>query len=158
MSGSVRTFSRRRLLGTGAALAGGVALGRPTGSAAARASAAQDQITLQAFIHANNPLDRVKPLYEAKYPNVKLHYMEENDMAVFRATLAANGEGTPDLLWPEINDVQDLGKTGVMLDVTDLIEKHKAELAPGKVAECFIESTGQYAGFPTEIGAVGLYY
>jgi ABC-type glycerol-3-phosphate transport system substrate-binding protein len=158
MRGFDRTCSRRRLLGAGAALAGGLALGRTARSTAARALAAQDQITLQVFIHANHPLDSVKPLYEAKYPNVKLNYMEQSDMAVFRATLVAHGEGTPDLVRPEINDVQDLGKTGVLLDVTDLIEKHKAELAPGKVAECFIPATGKYAGFPAEIRAVGLYY
>jgi ABC-type glycerol-3-phosphate transport system substrate-binding protein len=119
---------------------------------------AQDEITLNVFVHANHPFDRVKPLYEAKYPNVKLNMMENNDMAVFRATLAANGEGTPDIFWPEIDVVQELGKTGVLLDVTDLVKKHEAELAPGKTKESFIASTGKYAAFPGDIAAVGLYY
>ncbi len=117
-----------------------------------------EEITLNVFVHANHPFDRVKPIYEAKYPNVKLNMMEQNDVAVFRATLAANGEGTPDLLWPEIDMVQELGKTGVLLDVTELVKKHEADLAPGKLAECFIASTGKYAAFPGDIATVGVYY
>ena len=148
-----RRVTRRRFLGASAGLAGGLALG---GSALAGASArsaalralAQEKTTLNVFVHANHPFDRVKPLYEAKYPDVALNMMEQSDMAVFRATLAANGEGTPDIFWPEIGDVQELGKTGVLLDVTDLVNKHKGELVEGKVAECFIPSTGKYAAFP----------
>jgi ABC-type glycerol-3-phosphate transport system substrate-binding protein len=92
------------------------------------------------------------------YPSVTLNMMENNDMAVFRATLAAAGEGTPDIFWPEIDAVQELGKTGVLLDVTDLVKKHEQELAAGKTAECLIPSTGKYAAFPGDIATVGLYY
>lgn len=148
-------LSRRRFLGASAAAAGGLALGPRV---AERAVSAQDQITLDVFVHANHPFDVVKPIYEAKYPNVKLNMMANNDMAVFRATLAAKGEGTPDIFWPEIEAVQELGKTGVLLDVTDLVEKHKDELAPGKTQECFIPSTGKYAAFPGDIATIGLYY
>ncbi|MEA2598493.1 MAG: lactose/L-arabinose transport system substrate-binding protein, partial [Thermomicrobiales bacterium] len=158
-------LSRRRFLGAGTGLATALALG-PQGAALAGPAArsallrglAQEAITLDVFVHANHPFDRVKPLYEEKYPNVKLNMMESNDMAVFRATLAANGEGTPDLFWPEIDVVQELGKTGVLLDVTDLVKKHEAELAPGKTKECLIPSTGKYAAFPGDIATVGLYY
>jgi lactose/L-arabinose transport system substrate-binding protein len=160
-----RHLSRRRFLGAGAGLAGALALG-PGGAALASPAArgtflrarAQEQITLHVFVHANHPFDRVKPIYEAKYPNVKLDMMENNDMAVFRATLAANGEGTPDIFWPEIDAVQELGKTGVLLDVTNLVKKHETELAPGKTQECYIPSTGKYAAFPGDIATVGLYY
>lgn len=149
-----RGISRRHLLGSSAGLAGALALGGRNPLLAR----AQEEITLDVFVHANHPFDRVKPIYEAKYPNVKLNMMEQNDVAVFRATLAANGEGTPDLLWPEIDMVQELGKTGVLLDVTDLVKKLEADLAPGKTAECFIASTGKYAAFPGDIATVGLFY
>ncbi|MEA2530280.1 MAG: hypothetical protein QOG89_1924, partial [Thermomicrobiales bacterium] len=93
-------LSRRRFLGAGTGLATALALG-PQGAALAGPARsallrglAQEAITLEVFVHANHPFDRVKPLYEEKYPNVKLNMMESNDMAVFRATLAANGEGT----------------------------------------------------------------
>jgi ABC-type glycerol-3-phosphate transport system substrate-binding protein len=157
-------LSRRRFLGTGAGLAGAMALGgsgalaAPGGLSRSLLQRYQEQITLNVFIHGNHPFDAVQPIYEAKYPNVKLNMMEENDPAVFRATLAANGEGTPDILWPEIDMVQELGRTGVLLDVTELVKKHEAELAPGKTAECFIPSTGKYAAFPGDIATVGLFY
>ena len=41
--------------------------------------------------------------------------MGTNDMEVFRATLAANGEGTPDLFWPEASEVQEFGQAGALL-------------------------------------------
>jgi lactose/L-arabinose transport system substrate-binding protein len=158
-------LSRRRLLGTSAGVASALALGSrgaalasPAARSAVLRGLAQSEVTLNVFVHANHPFDRVKPLYEAAYPNVKLNMMENNDMAVFRATLAANGEGTPDLFWPEIDVVQELGKTGILLDVTDLVKKHETELASGKTGECLIASTGKYAAFPGDIATVGLYY
>lgn len=155
MQRTSQSLSRRRVLGTGAALAGGLALSPLARSGRALA---QEPVSLDVFVHANHPFDEVKPLYEEKYPGVTLNMLEQNDMAVFRATLAAEGEGTPDIFWPEIEAVQELGKAGVLLDVTDLVEKHKAELAAGKVAECFIPATGTYAAFPGDIATVGLYY
>jgi ABC-type glycerol-3-phosphate transport system substrate-binding protein len=151
-----RPITRRRFLGTGAALAGGGLL-VPRG-AWARPTAAQEAVELEVFVHANHPFDDVKPLFEERYPNFTLNMLENNDVPTFRATLAADGEGTPDLLWPEIELVQELGKTGVLLDVTDLVDKLKADLAPGKLAECFIPSTGRYAAFPGDVAVVGLYY
>lgn len=158
-----RNISRRHLVGAGAGVLGGLAAhGTVFGSASrgqrAFSALAQDEITLDVFVHANHPFDLVKPIYEEKYPNVTLNMMEQNDVAVFRATLAAEGEGTPDLLWPEIGMVQELGKTDILLDATELVKKHEAELSPGKVAECFIPSTGKYAAFPGDIAAVGLFY
>lgn len=144
--------NRRHLLAGSAGLAGMAALSR------GRFAHAQDNVELDVYVHANHPFDRVKPLFEEANPNVTLNMMEQSDVPTFRATLAAEGEGTPDLLWPEIDLVQELGKTGVLLDVSDLVEKHINELSPGKVAECHIASTGQYAAFPGDIAAVGLYY
>lgn len=154
-------MTRRRVLGTSAAAAAGMAIGARGMAAAAQGTPAEssgEEITLNVFVHANHPFDKVKPIYEAKYPNVKLNMMEQNDMAVFRATLAANGEGTPDIFWPEIDAVQELGKTGILLDTTDLITRLKADLAPGKLAETFIPSTGKYAAYPGDIATVGLFY
>ena len=68
------------------------------------------------------------------------------------------GEGTPDLFWPEASEVQEFGQAGALLDVTDLIEEHKADLAPGKLAECLIAKTGQYVAWPGDIAVIGLYY
>ncbi len=145
-------LTRRQLIGTGAGVAAALAIG------GRGAALAEDQITLNVFVHANHPFDRVKPIYEKKYPNVKLNMMENSDVATFRATLAANGDGTPDILWPEIDMVQELGRTGILLDTTDLVKKHEKELSAGKTAECFIPSTGKYAAFPGDIATVGLYY
>ncbi len=141
-----------------ATMLGGHALATPGGYRQRQSHLAQDQITLDVFVHANHPFDNVKPIYEEKYPNVTLNMMEQNDVLVLRASLAADGEGTPDIFWPEIGMVQELGKTEVLLDVTELVQKHEADLAPGKVAECFIPSTGKYAAFPGDIATVGLFY
>ena len=42
------------------------------------------------------------------------------------------GEGTPDIFWPEIEIVQELGKTGVLLDVTDIVEEKRGGILPGQ--------------------------
>lgn len=149
-----RGISRRHVLGSGAGLAGALAFGGRNPFSAR----AQEEITLDVFVHLNHPFDLVKPIYEAKYPNVKLNMMGNNDVAVFRATLAAQGEGTPDIFWPEIDMVQELSKSEVLLDVTELVKKHESELAAGKLAECYIASTGKYAAFPGDIATVGVYY
>lgn len=160
-------MNRRRVLGGAAGLGLGSILAAPwtgvTGAAPARgagtrlAARAQEQVTLEVFVHANHPFDEVKPLFEAANPGVVLNMLQNNDLPTFRAALAA-GEGVPDILWPEIEMVQELGKAGVFLDVTDIVEANKADLSPGKTAECFIPSTGAYAAFPGDIATVGLYY
>src|SRR5690606_17601226 len=109
------------------------------------------------FVHANHPFDLVKPIYEAKYPNVKLNMMEQNDVAILRAAITAK-EGVPDIFWPEIDMVQELGKTGVLLDTTDIVTADKDNLSPGKTAECFTPSTEKYAAFPGDIATVGIYF
>lgn len=158
-----RTLSRRSMIAAGAglggaALFGGAALAGPGASRRAPALLRQDPVTLDVFVHANHPFDNVKPIYEEKYPNVTLNMMEQSDVAVLRASLAAEGQGTPDIFWPEIGMVQELGKTEVLLDVSELVDKHEADLAAGKLAECFIPSTGKYAAFPGDIATVGIYY
>ncbi|MEZ4500171.1 MAG: extracellular solute-binding protein [Thermomicrobiales bacterium] len=155
-------LTRRHLLASGAgigaaAMMGGTALTAPTFTAGRLRAAAQEEITLNVFVHANHPFDKVKPIYEAKYPNVKLNMMEQNDAAILRAAITAE-EGVPDIFWPEIDMVQDLGKSGVLMDVTDIITPIKDDLAAGKLAECFIPSTGAYAAFPGDIATVGVFY
>lgn len=125
---------------------------------ATRIASAQEQITLNVYVHDNHPFDRIKPIYEAMYPNVTLNMMKQSDIAVFRATLAAEGEGTPDIIWPSEEYVQDLGRSGVLMDTTDLVEAHKADLSEGATAACYIASTGRYAGFPGDIATIGIYY
>lgn len=155
-------LTRRGLFGAGAglgaaALVGNGALAAPSSRWRIVPTSNQEEITLNVFVHANHPFDRVKPLYEAAYPNVTLNMMENNDVATLRAALAA-GEGVPDIFWPEIEMVQELGKTGILLDVTDIVEANAENLSPGKTAECFIPSTGKYTAFPGDIATVGLYY
>ena len=155
-------LTRRGLMGAGAgmgaaALIGKGAMAAPAVPRRSVSSRFQEEITLNVFVHANHPFDLVKPIYEAKYPNVTLNMMEQNDVAVLRAALAA-GEGVPDIFWPEIEMVQELGKTGILLDVTDIVDANKDNLSPGKTAECFIPSTSLYAAFPGDIATVGLYY
>ena len=145
-------LTRRGLMGAGAGLGAAALIGKGAMAAPAPSwkfvpTSSQEEITLNVFVHANHPFDRVKPLYEAAYPNVTLNMMEQNDVAILRAALAA-GEGVPDIFWPEIEMVQELGKTGILLDVTDIVEANAENLSPGKTAECFIPSTGWYAAFP----------
>ncbi|MCO5223058.1 MAG: extracellular solute-binding protein [Thermomicrobiales bacterium] len=155
--------SRRRMLassaglGAAAMIGGRGALAAPSSPARRPRSEFQEEITLDVFVHANHPFDMIKPIYEAMYPNVTLNMMEQNDVAILRAALAA-GEGVPDIFWPEIEMVQELGKTGILLDVTDIVEANADVLSPGKTAECFIPSTDKYAAFPGDIATVGLYY
>lgn len=156
-------MTRRSVLASGAGLGaaavlGGNAMAAPGSRSRAFASRFQDEVTLDVFVHANHPFDMVKPIFEAKYPNVKLNMMEQSDVAIIRAAVAANGEGMPDIFWPEIDMVQELGKNGVLLDVSDIIEPIKGDLAAGKLAECFIPSTEKYAAFPGDIATVGVFY
>ncbi len=157
--------SRRSLVAGSAGMAAALALGAKGATLASPAersqilrALAQEGVELNVYVHANHPFDRVKPIFEAKYPGVTLNMLEQNDIPTLRATFAADGEGTPDLFWPEIDFVQDVGKSDVLMDVTDLVKKHEAELAVGKTAECFIPSTGKYAAFPGDIATVGLFY
>jgi multiple sugar transport system substrate-binding protein len=156
-------LSRRRFLGLSAVGASGflVASNGLNFRKALASAARQDTVTLNVFVHENHPFDIVKPLFEAKYPNVKLNMMKNNDMNVLRTALAAGDsdpEGVPDIFWPEPFDVQQLGKTGVLFDCTDLINKHKADFPEGKLAECFIPATGKYASVPGAISVTGLFY
>lgn len=146
-------MTRRALVGAAGALAGAAAL-----RTSARPAIAQEAITLDVYVHDNHPFDRIKPIYEAMYPNVTLNMMKQSDIAIFRATLAANGEGTPDIIWPSEEYVQDLGRTGVLMDTTDLVTELKDVLSPGATAACYIESTGKYAAFPGDVATVGIYY
>jgi hypothetical protein len=58
-------------------------------AATATPAASAETVTLNVFVHENHPFDLVKPLFEAKYPNVKLNMLKNNDMNVFRTTLTA---------------------------------------------------------------------
>lgn len=148
-----RHISRRSLIGAAGALAGGSLL-----PSTRRVASAQEAITLNVYVHDNHPFDRVKPIYEAKYPNVTLNMMKQSDIAVFRATLAAEGEGTPDIIWPSEEYVQDLGRSGVLMDTSDIVNERKDDLSAGAMAACYIASTGKYAGFPGDVATIGIYY
>lgn len=132
----------------------------PAGSAttAAGSSPAGAKVELQVYVHTNHPFDNVKPLFEKKYPNVTMKMLGNNDQKVFLTMLASKSDTIPDLFWPEVNDVQALGKTGALLDVTDIVTKLKDKFVPGKLAEVFVASTSKYAAFPGDVAPVGIYY
>ncbi|HEX2910868.1 MAG TPA: extracellular solute-binding protein [Chloroflexia bacterium] len=162
-------YSRRRFLKLAAvsmaAIPAGSALLAACGDSATPAPAAgatggtssSGKVELQVYVHTNHPFDNVKPLFEQKYPNVTLKMLGNNDPKVFR-TILASKENVPDIFWPEVNDVQAFGKTGVLLDVTDLVNKLKDKYVPGKLAEVFIPSTGKYGAYPADVAPVGIYY
>jgi ABC-type glycerol-3-phosphate transport system substrate-binding protein len=162
-------LSRRRFLGIGTSALGSSLLAAcgaaPTASnqpaatiAPTAAPAVAEKVALDVYVHPNHPFDLVKPLFEQQYPNITLNMLGQNDFAAFRATLAAQGAGTPDIIWPEPAAIQEMGPTGVLLDVTDIVNQYKDMLAPGKLSECYINATGTYAAFPGDIAAVCLYY
>jgi len=161
---SKQKMSRRDFLRLSAVGAGAMALPPSLsrlGRVGDRPYLQSDTVTLNIFVHENHPFDLVKPLFEAKYPNIKLNMMKNNDMNVLRTALAAGDtdpSGVPDIFWPEPFDVQQLGKTGVLFDCTDLINKHKADFPEGKLVECFIPATGKYASVPGAISVTGLFY
>lgn len=161
---SPQKLSRRHFLQLGAVGAGAMMLSprlSGSGNIAARPMLQSDTVTLNIFVHENHPFDIVKPLFEAKYPNIKLNMMKNNDMNVLRTALAAGNTdpgGVPDIFWPEPFDVQQLGKSGALFDCTDLINKHKADFPEGKLAECYIPATGKYASIPGAISLTGLFY
>lgn len=151
-------FSRRDFLRLSAAGASAMLV---SPNLLARPWLQSNTVTLNVFVHENHPFDLVKPLFEAKYPNIKLNMMHNNDMTVFRTALAAGDTdpaGVPDIIFPESFDVQALGKTGVLFDCTALLDKHKGEFPDGKLAECFIPATGKYASVPGAISVTGLFY
>ena len=80
-------LTRRGVLASGAglgaaAMLGGGTLAAPVSTRRGLSAKFQDEITLNVFVHANHPFDMVKPIFEAKYPNVKLNMMEQNDVAI----------------------------------------------------------------------------
>ena len=156
---SHRKLSRRNFLRLSAIGAGAMLV--PLDLAARALQQSDTTVTLNIFVHANHPFDNVKPLFEAKYPNIKLNMMNNNDMNEFRTFLAAGDTApgdVPDIFFPEAFDVQQLGKTGVLFDCTALLDKHKGEFPDGKLAECYIPATGKYASVPGAISVTGLFY
>jgi lactose/L-arabinose transport system substrate-binding protein len=124
-----------------------------------------DVVTLNAFVHNDHPWSLVKPSFEQKFPNIKINLLAEStagqDDKTFRTILSAaetNPGNVPDLFWPEPFEVQELGASDVLFDTSSLMEKHKNDLVPGKVTECFIASTGKYAAVPGAIAVAVLFY
>jgi len=158
---SRRDFLRLSSVGAGAALLYACAPQLPGTVAPAATLSSTETVTLNIFVHENHPFDIVKPLFEAKYPNVKMNMLKNNDMTVLRTMLAAGDTdpgAVPDIFFPEPFDVQQLGKTGVLFDCTALMEKHKGDFPEGKVAECYIPSTGKYASVPAAISMTGMFF
>ena len=74
--GTFRT-TRRQVLGGSAGMAAMLALGAKGAALAGPAergrlmrALAQGEVTLDVYVHANHPFDRVKPIYEAMYEGV----------------------------------------------------------------------------------------
>jgi ABC-type glycerol-3-phosphate transport system substrate-binding protein len=161
-------YTRRDFLRLSAGGAGGLFLaanGMSPRRAFAHGLYQGDVVNLNAYVHNDHPWALVKPSFEAKFPNIKLNLLAEATAGTedksFRAILSAgesNPADVPDLFWPEPFEVQELGRAGVLLDTSALMEKYKSDLVPGKVTECFIPSTGKYAAVPGAISVAVLFY
>lgn len=115
------------------------------------------KVELQVYVHKNHAFELVKPVFEQHYPWLSLKLLEGSEVEVLDAMLE-EGLAVPDILWPQPHAIQRWGKTGHLLDVTELVNQYKDKLVPGKLIESYIPSTGRFAALPGDIGAVGLYY
>jgi len=109
--------------------------------------------------HPDHPLERIRDAFSQEYPQVTLEWVLTNDYYTkFQTAMAAGGEGAPDLFWLEASDVQLYGGSGLLLDVTDVIEPIKDQFIPAKLAEAYVPKTGRYYGIPGDLSVSGIYY
>ncbi len=114
--------------------------------------------TLTWWGHTDHPLENIRDAFLQVYPNVTLDWQFLDDFGAKYQTAMAAGTGAPDLFWAEASMVQQFGGLGVLLETTDMIEPIKADLAPGKLAEAWVESRQGYFGMPGDLSVSGVYY
>ncbi len=154
---SLPTLSRRTLLKLAGASAAGLAVAQ-RGILPARAQDTSVTGKLTFWGHANHPLDNVKEAFNKVYPNVELEYTYSDDYTAKFQTAMAAGTGAPDLFWSEQYMLQLYGAQGALLDVSDVIARHKDELVAAKTNEAYVPQLDAYFGMPGDISTAGTYY
>ena len=124
--------------------------------APAAASSGELEGKLVFWGHQDHPIYSAGQAFMKKYPKVVFEQpeMAEWDKAV-ESALAA-GSGLPDMVWQEATNVQRDARRGILMDVTDVVKKHEAELAPAKLSEALYQ--GKYWGMPGDITPNNLWW
>lgn len=157
-----KSISRRTFMKIAGGTAAAAAIAAGTGSWLSKVSAQEPDPTLKGTLtfwgHGDHPLNRIRDAFLKKYPNVNLDWQQYEDYAAKFQTAMAAGTGAPDLYWAEAFQVQQYGSKGALLDVSDVIAKHKNEFVPGKLAEAFVPANNAYYGVPGDLSVSGIYY
>jgi ABC-type glycerol-3-phosphate transport system substrate-binding protein len=106
--------------------------------------------------HADHPLYESGQAFMKKYPNVKFTHVEKADWGQAIEAAFAAGSGAPDLAWLEAFQVQLYARRGVLLETTELVKQHEADLAPAKLSE--ISYQGKYWGIAGDITPNNLWW
>ena len=105
------------------------------GKTEARSRAALDEpVTLSFGSDTNHPFAAVFPYFQERYPNVSATFDGTIDQPSVTAAVSA-GDAPRDVLWWGPGETQTMGEAGLLLDTTDIMQKHKSNLAPAKVAD-----------------------
>lgn len=108
--------------------------------------------------HDNHPVDNAVPGFKERYPDTEFDSQKSGEwLTKFKAALATGNE-VPDLVWLEPADIQNFGRQGVLLDVSDIVVPNKEKFVKAKLVEVFIVKKGQYAAIPSDLALVGLWY
>jgi multiple sugar transport system substrate-binding protein len=151
-------LSRRTLLKLAGASAAGLALAprAAVGSTLPVDTSVTGKLTF--WGHANHPLDNIREAFLEVYPNVELEYTYSDDYTAKFQTAMAAGTGAPDLFWSEQWMLQLYGSQGALLETTDIIEAHAADLVVAKTNEAWVPQRNGYFGMPGDISTAGIYY
>ena len=132
----------------------------PTAAEAKEAPAAQTSGepsgTLVFWGHQDHPIYSAGQAFMKKYSGVKFEQVAKEDWTQAIEAAIAAGSGLPDLAWLEAAQVQLYARRGQLLDVTEMVKKHEADLAPAKLAEARYQ--GKYYGMPGDITPNNYWY
>jgi ABC-type glycerol-3-phosphate transport system substrate-binding protein len=105
-----------------------------------------------------HPMDLAAEGFVPAHPNVEWVPMHSDDwLQKLKAAMAANN-GCPDLIWAEATDAQDWGCHELLNDLTDVLKPELHNYHPLKLNETFIAKSGEYIGWPGDLGVSGWYY
>lgn len=106
--------------------------------------------------HADHPLDNALQTFTAQNPGVVGNFVPSDDWPAKVEAASAAGSGLPDMVWYEADQVQVQARRGMLLDVTEMVSKNEAVLAPAKLAEAKYQ--GKYFGMPGDITPNNYWY
>jgi len=115
------------------------------------------ELNVWAWNIAAAALEDVVPLFNEKYPNVKVNvHMNMADMqSRFLLSLSA-GVGAPDITQLLIAEVQWYNETGRMLDLTDVASKYEKDFIPSFWKDCIYD--GKVYALPWGSGPCAIFY